>query len=292
MPAHTYWRVGRYQDAIEANEHAIHSDEHYLPDRSTPSFYGMAYYPHNIHFLFAAAAMSGQSDLALDAARKLVAEVPEAVYVEAPGFEDFLPMPLMALARFGRWDEVLAEPRPAAQYQYTTGVWHYVRGLALVRQGKLDEAAGQLAALEVLAEKQDLQDLVLYSFSPAATNLTLAAHTLRGELAGARGDRDAQVVELEQAVAIQDGFAYIEPPVWYYPVRQSLAAALLAAGRADEAEAVYRADLKEYPNNGWSLFGLAQSLEAQGQTAEAAEVRTAFEEAWKDADVTLEASQF
>lgn len=292
MPAHTYWRVGRYQDAVEANEHAIHSDEHYLPDRSNPGFYGLAYYPHNIHFLFAAAAMSGQSELALEAARKLVAEVPDSAYVEAPGFEDFLPMPIMALTRFGRWDEVLAEPQPAEQFQYTTGVWHYARGLAFVRQGKLDQAATELESLEALAERQELKDLVLYSFSPAATNLTLAAHTLRGELAGARGERDTQVAELEAAVATQDGFAYIEPPVWYYPVRQSLGAALLAAGRAAEAEAVYRADLREYPNNGWSLFGLAQSLEAQGKTAEAAEVRTAFEEAWKHADVTLTASQF
>jgi tetratricopeptide (TPR) repeat protein len=134
--------------------------------------------------------------------------------------------------------------------------------------------------------------LVLSSFSPAATNLTLAAHTLRGELAGAEGDRDTQVAELEQAVAIQDGFGYIEPPVWYYPMRQSLGAALLGAGRTAEADGVYRADLREYPNNGRSLFGLAQSLEAQGKTAEAAEIRTAFEEAWKYADVTLTASQF
>lgn len=292
MPAHVYWRVGRYQDAVEANHHAIHSDESYLPDRSNPGFYGMAYYPHNIQFLFAAAAMSGQSELAIEAARKLVAEVPEAIYAEAPGMEDFLPMPLMALARFGRWEAVLAEPRPAEQYQYATGVWHYTRGLAYVRQSKLEEAAAELTALEALAEKQELKDLVLYSFSPAATNLTLAAHTLRGELAGARGDYDTQVAELEAAVAIQDGFAYIEPPVWYYPVRQSLGAALLAAGRAEEAEAVYRADLKEYPNNGWSLFGLSQSLEAQGETAEADEARVAFEKAWEDADVTLQSSQF
>lgn len=143
----------------------------------------MAYYPLNIHFLFAAAAMAGQSELALEAARKLVAEVPETAYAEAPGLEDFLPMPLMALARFGRWDEVLAEPRPAEQFQYTTGVWHYARGLAFVRQGKLDEAAAELESLEALAAKQELKDLVLSSFSPAATNLTLAAHTLRGELA-------------------------------------------------------------------------------------------------------------
>lgn len=292
MPAHTYWRVGRYQDAVEANEHAIHADESYLPDRPAPGFYALGYYPHNIHFLFAAAAMSGQSELAIEAARKLVAEVPEAAYAEVPPLEDFLPMPIMALARFGRWDEVLAEPKPAEQYQYTTGIWHYARGLALVRQGDLAEAAAELEQLEALAAQQGLKDLVLYSFSPAATNLTLAAHTLRGELAGARGDVEAQIAELEQAVAIQDGFAYIEPPVWYYPVRQSLGAALLAAGRHAEAEAVFKEDLRQYPANGWSLFGLAASLKAQGKTAKAAEARAAFEEAWHHADVELTAPQF
>jgi tetratricopeptide (TPR) repeat protein len=292
MPAHIYWRVGQYQDAVEANQHAIHSDESYLPDRPAPGWYPIAYYPHNIHFLFAAASMSGQSELAISAARKLVDEVPESAYNDMPPIEDFLPMPIMALTRFGKWDEVLAEPKPDEQFQYSTGVWHYARGLALVRTGKLAEAEAELRQLDALAQKQELKDLVLFSFSPAATNLTLAAHTLRGELAGARGDHATQIAELTKAVEIQDGFAYIEPPVWYYPVRQSLGAALLDADKPAEAEAVYRADLKEHPNNGWSLFGLSRSLEAQNKHAEAQEAQEAFRAAWEHADVELSASQF
>jgi tetratricopeptide (TPR) repeat protein len=236
--------------------------------------------------------MSGQSELAISAARKLVDEVPESAYRETPPIEDFLPMPIMALARFGEWDAVLTEPKPDKQFQYSTGVWHYARGLAFVRRGELSKAEAELQQLDELAQKQELKDLPLFSFSPAATNLTLAAHTLRDELAGANGDSATQIAELTKAVEIQDGFAYIELPAWYYPVRQSLGAALLDAGKPAEAEAVYRADLQEYPNNGWSLFGLHKSLKAQNKSAEADEAQKAFLAAWENADVELSASQF
>ncbi len=137
-----------------------------------------------------------------------------------------------------------------------------------------------------------MEELVLYSFSPAATMLEIATYILQGEIAGAQGQLDTQIAELQAAVRMQDELAYIEPPAWYYPVRHSLGAALLAADRAAEAEEVYREDLKQYPQNGWSLFGLMKSLQAQGKTAEAAEVEQQFEEAWSHADVTLASSQF
>jgi tetratricopeptide (TPR) repeat protein len=292
MPAHIYWRVGRYQDAIVANQHAVHSDETYMPERPVRSWYSALYYPHNIHFLFAATSMSGQSAQALEAANKLVAEVPESVYQELPLFEDFRPMPLFALLRFGKWDAILSAPQPPAEYQYTTGVWHYARGIAYTRTGKLEQAAAEQASLLEIAQKPEMEALILQSFAPASANLEIAAHTLGGELAGAQGKPDQQIAELEQAVKLQDQQAYIEPPAWYYPVRQSLGAALLKADHPAEAEAVYREDLKQYPLNGWSLFGLAQSLRAQGKTEEAAKAQQQFETAWSHADVTLSASQF
>jgi tetratricopeptide (TPR) repeat protein len=298
MPGHIYWRVGRYHDVVRINQRAAYVDENHIhlvdsaPDPASQTFYSMAYYPHNYHFLFAGAQMEGRSEDALDAARRLVAAVPAEAYREVPPLEDFKPMPLFALARFGKWQEILDEPQPEANFQYTTGIWHWARGLAYLRLGQLDQAQAEYKQLSEIAQAQAMKDLVLWSFSPASTMLEIASHVLAGELAGAEGKPDEMIAELEAAVAIQDDLSYIEPPAWFYPVRQNLGAALLEAGRAAEAEAVYRADLEQYPNNGWSLFGLAQSLEAQGKSEEAAEVQHQFEMAWQYADMTLTASRF
>lgn len=293
MPAHVYWRVGRYDDAVMANEHAIHTDETYLPDRGVQltDWYPAAYYNHNIDFLLAAAQMEGNSKMSIEAANKLVQGIPEKLY-EQTYFEYFKPMPLFALARFGKWKEVLEQPQPDAKYQYTTGAWHYARGLAFVRQGALDKAGQELTALEAITNTKEMKALVLYSFATADQILQMEAHSLAGELASAQGDFAQGVAELEAAVALQDNLAYIEPPAFYYPVRETLGALLLAADRPADAEAVYRADLVQYPKNGWSLFGLEQSLTAQGKKAEAVEVQKQFEAAWQHADVTLTASRF
>ncbi len=297
MPAHIYWRVGRYLDAVRVNEDAIRSDESYFrvggaPDLPTHALYVFGYYPHNIHFIFAGAQMSGQSALAIDAARKLIANVPDEVVLQVPPLEDFRPMPLFALVRFGRWDEVLQEPAPPPELQYATAIWHWARGLAYLRQGQLDQADAEAAALVAIAGSPAMRAAPLMSHTTAGTLLQIASSVLQGELAGARGQTDQQITALERAVAIQDRLDYIEPPAWFYPVRQSLGAALLQAGRAADAEAVYREDLRQYRNNGWSLFGLAQSLRAQGRTAEADAVQQQFQDAWQRADVTLTSSRF
>ena len=292
MPAHIYWRVGRYQDAIRVNLDAIRSDETYfrvggVADLPTHGVYVFGYHPHNIHFVFAGAQMSGQSALALEAARQLVDRVPEEAVRMVPGLEDFLPMPLFALVRFGRWDEVLREPRPSDEFQYALGMWHWARGLALLRQGQADRAQAEADRLAALVRGAAMQGSTLMSRARSVTLLTLAANILDGELAGARGNTAEQVAHLERAIALQDGLPYIEPPSWFYPVRHNLGAALLQQGRATDAEAVYREDLRQYPNNGWALLGLAQSLRAQGRDAEAAEAQRRFEAAWRQADVTI-----
>jgi tetratricopeptide (TPR) repeat protein len=292
MPAHVYWRVGHYYEAARANEHAIHADERYIPERSAQGIYPLAYYPHNIHFLFAAAQMGGRSQVALEAAHKLVASVPDEAYREFPQLEDFRPMPLYGLVRFGHWEEILREPQPGAEFQYTTGMWHWARGMAYLRLGQHEEASEEYSRRAEMARSEAMGELVFWSFSSAATMLEIAAHILGGELAGARGQTDLMLVHLEEAVRIQDSLNYIEPPAWYYPVRHNLGAALLAAERPAEAEAVYQEDLRRYPHNGWSLFGLVQSFKAQGKAQAAAEAQRRFDAAWKHADVTLTASRF
>jgi tetratricopeptide (TPR) repeat protein len=298
MPGHVYWRTGMYADAVRVNEQAITVDEATIrrgvtgADQGSHSFYALAYYPHNIHFLFAAAQMEGRSQLALTAARKLVDSIPFEAYALAPGLEDFRPMPIFAMVRFGMWDAILAEPQPQAELQYATAIWHWSRGLAYVRQGQLDRATNELASLNAIAETDAMRNLTLASFPKAATLLEIASGVLAGELAGAQGDTARMIEQFERAVAVQDELAYIEPPAWFYPVRHSLGAALLQAGRAADAEATYREDLRQHPNNGWSLFGLAESLRAQGKADEATEAHQRFEEAWQRADVKLGSSRY
>ena len=292
MPTHIYWRVGRYDDAIAYNEQAAAADVAYFAWCRSSKTYA-TYYNHNLHFLWAAAAAQGRSDLALTTARRLAANVPVEEVAALPFLEDWWPTPLFTLARFGRWDALLAEPRPPDSLRYATAVWHYARGLAYTRLSRPDEAQAEYAELEMAANDAELAKL---AFDPAGgtaqQRLRVGLHHLRGELAAARGDLEAAAAALEEAVWVQDSMNYIEPPAWYFPVRQALGAVLLQDGRAAEAEAVYRKDLEQYPKNGWSLFGLAQALRAQDKGQEADWAETGFANAWAKADVKLAASRF
>lgn len=291
MPAHTYWRVGRYHDAAEANVRAAAVDEQYIAQCNAQGFYPALYYPHNIHFLWAASSMEGRSAVAIDAARRVAANVRIEQIREFPTVEFFRTIPLLALTQFGRWDEILAEPMPDASLRYATAIAHYARGVALARKGDLAAAHRERDQLVPLRDTTEILFLDTNDY-PAVTLLQIADALLEGEIAMAAGSVDAAVGHFERAVALQDGLPYMEPPFWYYPTRQSLGAALLAAGRAGEAEAVYRRDLEDYPHNGWSMFGLAESLAAQGRADEAAEVREMFTHVWARADVELTGSRF
>jgi tetratricopeptide (TPR) repeat protein len=235
--------------------------------------------------------MQGRSRDALAAARELGSAISPEMMRAMPMLEYFWPTTAYGLVRFGRWDEVLNAPAPGDEFVYATGMWHYARGMALAAKGRPDEAARERALVDAAAEATPIDRLVADN-QPAFRQLQLASAVLAGESAARRGDADTAVRELERAVVLEDALPYMEPPAWYYPVRQSLGAALLAAGRADEAEAVYREDLRRNPENGWSLFGLAASLRADGDGREAAAVDRRFRGAWTHADVKLTASRF
>ena len=201
MPSHIYWRVGRYGDAREINVRAAQADEQYFAWCRPGAFYRAAYYPHNVHFLWAAATVEGQSELALTSARKLAAVTKDAVD-EAPFVQDFMAIPMLTLARFGRWDPLLAEPKPDPDHVYLTGIWHYVRGLAQTRAGELDEARKELEALnEVAATKQAKELLLAGMTAPANTLLDIGAAHLEGEIAAADGRPDAAIAALRTAEA-------------------------------------------------------------------------------------------
>jgi tetratricopeptide (TPR) repeat protein len=289
MPAHIYIRVGRYADAAEANERAILADEDYLAQCQAQGLYPVSYYPHNLHFLWAAATFEGRSAAAIDAARKVAAKVPHHHAGALAWTADFPVTPMLAYARFGRWQDVLTEPKPPSHEPYAIGIWHYARGLGFVARGHLDRASAELAALEAMtrheAFKTRLKDL------PLLTNLQIASRMLEGELSMREGRIDTAIARLREAVAIEDGLPYSEPPLWHHPPRQVLGAILLEAGRPADAEAVYQEDLKRFRENGWSLFGLGESLRAQQRGHDAADVERRFERAWSRADITLTSSR-
>lgn len=290
MPAHIYWRVGRYDDAAQANVLAAKVDEAYIAQCNAQGFYPALYYPHNIHFLWAAASMSGQSAVALEAAQKLADNVRIEQIREFPTIEFFKTIPMLAHVQFGRWDEILAMEAPPTDLDYSNAIWHYARGTALARKGKPDLAALEEAELAKVKDTVQIQFMDTNDY-PASTLLNIADALLLGEIAVAGGESEAAIGHFETAVSLQDSLPYTEPPFWYYPTRQSLGEAMMAAGRPAGAEAVYRRDLAEYPHNGWSMAGLAKALEAQGKTEEAVELRHHLMMAWAKADVALDGSR-
>ena len=289
MPSHIYYRVGRYGDASRANEMAAAVDEAYIAACNAQGFYPAAYYPHNIHFLWASASMEGRSAVAMEAGEKVANNVQFEMIEEFPGVEFFKTIPTQTLVQFGEWDDILALEAPPESLEYSRGIWHYARAVAAAHSGDIAAAKAERDALVPLKEAADVQhlDTLLY---PATMLLDIADSLAMGEIAMAEEDYAAAVTHFERAVQVQDDLPYTEPPFWYYPTRLSLGKALLADGQTTEAEAVYRLNLENYPRNGWALFGLMQALEAQGK--DTADVESRFDVVWSQADVTLTASTF
>lgn len=291
MPAHIYIRVGRYDDAVASNQRAIAADLDYIAQCNAQGLYPVAYYPHNIHFLWASATFGGRAELAIESADDLAGEVPAELAPTLAFLQNYLATPLFARVRFGRWRELLDTPRPPAGQAFQTAMWYYAQGLALAAGGDPRGARRHLKALGRLRRSPELSELRI-SFAQGSDLVRLTEHLLAGEIQAARGRMGRAIDEMRSAVALQDSFRYAEPPSFHYPVRQSLGAVLLEAGRPSEAEAVYRRDLEHNPHNGWSLFGLAEALRAQDRKQEADEVEGRFLKAWRSADVKLEASVF
>ncbi|MCB1984470.1 MAG: hypothetical protein H6936_03280 [Burkholderiales bacterium] len=289
MPSHTYWRIGRYSDAAKANMKAVAVDEAYIAACNAKGFYPAAYYPHNLHFLWAAYSMEGRSQDAIETARKVAESISEELVTEFPVVEFYKTIPLLSLTGFGKWQEILAEPQPPVHRVFTNAIRHYARAMAHIRLGHLDAAHEEYT--ELIKLKADARITALDELDyPASSILHIADQLITGEVLMTQGKLAQAITALEKAVAIQDGLPYMEPPYWYYPTRQALGKALLDSGDFARAEMIYRENLKNYPKNGWGLFGLMQSLEAQGKSSD--EIKKAFERAWRHADVVLQASRF
>jgi len=291
MPAHIYQRVGRYADAVRSNELAIAADEDYISQCRAQGLYPMAYYPHNLHFLWFAATAEGNSKLAIEAARKAASRVDDETLKAVPLLAGFRVVPYYALTRFGKWDEMLREPEPPATSAYLRGMWHYARGTAFLGKGQTNEAEQEFATLSELMADKSL-DQPLFSPNTGRAVLSIAQEVLTGEIAASKKNYDIAIAHLERAARLEDALVYTEPAEFHYPPRHALGAVLLEANRPAEAETVYWEDLKRNRENGWALFGLMQALKAQGKNDDAAFVEARFKKAWARADVTLSASRF
>ena len=293
MPGHIYQRVGRYDDAMKANQMAILADEDYITQCRAQGLYPLGYYPHNVHFLWFAASMAGQSKIAIDAANKTAEAIPPAALKELPILQSFVLVPDYALVRFGKWDEILAAPTPRADTLFTRGVRHYARGMAFIRKKEFGSAQKEIAAVRQIAQDPKLIETPSsMSLNLADTVLRVSVEVLEGELAAAQGNYDTAIAHLDRAVRYHDNLVYTEPDDWHQPVRHALGAVLLDAGRPAEAEAVYWEDLRRNPKNGWALFGLTKALQAQNKLDQAKLIEADFKKVWADSDVTLTASRF
>ena len=290
MASHIYQRIGRYEDAMTSNRLAVAADEDYIAQCRAQGLYPMGYYPHNVHFLWFAAAADGQSQVATDAARKVASRVEDAQLSELPMLAGFRVVPYWAHVRFGRWQEMLAEPAPPAASAFLRGAWHYGRGQALVATGDPAGAERELTSLEALMTDKSLEQ-PMFSPNTGRAILSVGPAVLAGEIAAARGDYPTAIARLEEAVRLEDGLVYTEPAEWHSPPRLALGAILLEAGRPAQAETVYWDDLKRNRDSGWALFGLLQALKAQGKDAQAAIVESRFKKAWARADLTLTSSR-
>ena len=287
MPGHIYIRVGRYLDAVRANQHAVHADETYIQDqRPGVGMYTAGYYPHNYDFMAFAAMMIGRSADAVGAAEKVAGLIPPEAF-GTPGM-DFLEhwsvRPLQLRVRFARWDEILATPAPPESRPHARAIWHYAHGRASAAKGDLAGARQDLERLRAILGGSAIQGKRM-EFNESAAILRIAERVLTGWVEAEAERWDAAVAALRQAVEAEDALTYGEPPEWTVPTRQELGAAQLAAERAADAERTFRADLDRFPANGWSLAGLAASLRAQGKTAEAARVEAELQQVWSTADV-------
>ncbi|UII79502.1 tetratricopeptide repeat protein [Flagellimonas sp. CMM7] len=290
MPSHIYIRVGRYLDAVKVNQAAILADEDYIAQCFSQGLYPLAYYPHNIHFLWSSASLLGASEIAIDAAKKTAEKVPVGEFVEMPFLQDFASTPLLAYARFGKWNEILSIPAPSPNIKHLNLIRHYARGLAFIRKGNSKEAQEELEAIATLKKDPELETLVATANNASIHSANIAYEVVAGELAAMEGDLTKAIEHLSNAVVFEDGLTYTEPAAWHIPTRQNLGAVLMQAKRYDEAEKIYKEDLAVLRQNGWSLIGLYNAYMAQGKFVEAKKIKKEFDSAWEHADIKITTS--
>jgi tetratricopeptide (TPR) repeat protein len=280
MPSHIYYRVGRYLDALKDNKTAVKVDEKYLTETNAPmGVYRLGYYPHNVHFVMASAQMAGDGQTVIAAAEKLGQLIPDEAARNIAMMQPVKAAPYFAHAQFSTPETILALPEPGDAIPYVKAMWLYTRGVALAARRNFASAVAAADAIETLERTADFK-LLKESKVPAQEVLRIARTVILARVAQAKGDHRTAIARFEQAAVLQDELPYTEPPYWYYPIRQSLAAALLQAGRYAEAERQFQRALRRAPSNGWSYYGLAELYKSRGNTSAARKAEADLAKTW------------
>ncbi len=279
MPAHIYYRVGLYKDSLEANRRALRVDDRYFDSSPSDPIYRYAYYPHNIHFILVSAQMGGDAKTTLEAAARLDAALPLEVVKTFAILEPVKGSPYFAHAQFSDPDTILKLAAPPKELALVTVMYHYARAGAFAARRDLPAARNEVAAIEKLAQSTDFKPYADWGI-PAREVMQTARWVALGRIADGAGDLDAAAKAYEEAIFIEDALAYTEPPYWYYPIRQSLAAVRLRQGRLGDAEQAFRDSLARVRNNGWALAGLAETYRKAGKLSDEKATRAALARTW------------
>ena len=289
MPAHIYWRIGRYHDASLANIEAAKVDEDYIAQCNAQGFYPALYYPHNVHFLWAASTMEGRSKLSIDSALKVSKYVRVEQIKQIPFLEFFHTIPLLSYVRFAKWDEILAYEKPIDEFKFSLGLYHYARSIAFASTGNIEQAIKEQEKILPLKDAPEIK-VIIRAGQPSDKLLEIANHLAMGQIELANMNLAASIMHFKMAVETQDALPYREPEFWYYPTRQSLGHALLLNEDFEEAVSVFNQDLKDYPRNGWSYYGLYKAYKALNKAELSNEALTKHVEIWQMSDIELKSS--
>jgi tetratricopeptide (TPR) repeat protein len=292
MPSHIYINTGDYHLGTLSNLRALEVDSIYTNACHAQGVYPLAYYPHNYHFLTATAALEGNSQLSWIAAKKLQLNTPKDIMIQ-PGWgtlQHYYTIPFYVAAKFAMWDTIFSLSPPEEGLVYPQAIWHYAKGMAYLGNQDIPNAQKELQILKKAAADTTLQHLTVWDINTTSDLVQIATKVLSAGIAAKQKQFDASISLLREAIEIEDKLNYNEPPDWFFSVRHHLGAVLIQAGKYDEAERIYRQDLRVWKKNGWALIGLHNSLVLQKKNNEAQTVKSQFDQAWKYADVKLTSS--
>jgi tetratricopeptide (TPR) repeat protein len=291
MPSHIYIRTGQYHKGVVVNEQASIADSTYIAQCKVQGMVPLMYYPHNIHFLAAAAFLSGETAKAVEAAWGVSRNADKKYLKEHIGVQHYYIIPYYVMVHTGKWDRILELEKPSADLKYPVAIWHYARGMAYSAKGDSLQAGKELKEIKSFGEDSVLRKSMIWDFNSALDLIHIASYLLEADIATRKNQFDEAAGLLAKAITIEDALNYNEPPDWFFSVRLFLGDVLMKAKKYAEAEDIYLQDLKTFPENGWALKGLYNSLTAQNKTDDAKAVAKRFDKAWKWADVKIEGSR-
>ncbi len=291
MPSHTYIRTGHYHKGVLVNEQASEADSSYISQCKASGFYPLLLYPHNIHFLTACAFLEGNSKKAIDNAWKVSAHADRQYLAELATIQHYYIIPFYTLVHLAKWDEILKLNEPGESLKYPRAIWHYARGMSFAARKDFATAKKELQFVKEFAADESLQKVLVWDMNSVVELISIASNLLEAEIEGHQKNYVNAIMLIKKAVEIEDKLLYVEPPDWFFSARLTLGHYLVQAGRFAEAEDVYRQDLVNFPENGWALIGLYNSLNGQGKHTESKGVKKRFDMAWQWSDLVINSSR-